>query len=630
MQPRILLLSLLVTASSCLNGMYDNSHVHELDSGNFYQLVKSKNSSLWLIKFYAHWCGHCIEFSSLYKRFAQRISGWKPIVNVGAVDCAEEYNAALCRQYHVELYPTFRTINKRGIAESFRFGLHSKTDEIKCNLLSALNGVDQQYSSMFAPISPETYLRLSAHYKTLIIVIDGERDCLGKMMIMDFRPARSNTPIFRMSLLTAKQLRIVSDDFLNTDLPIVVHIHEKNPTKIEPRLVFLNGDRTNTLYEKFEAGIEHQLHVGVHETISTTPHPQKKRARVLKKSRAVNMVDLESTLSYMFKFEVACRTYLNTETVAVLRHWLWTLMKYFPGRRPVLNQLGFLDIKLMEKKLLGMDGREFKKHAKSTVLEYHQHEIYTRYFPPLRWINCLGSKPMYRGYPCGVWTLFHTLSVRLANQFTKESFQDKSEAVKMFNSIRNYMSHFFGCEECVQHFLEGTQQYIGRIENGDDLVLILWKGHNRANGFLSGALTEDPYAPKCQFPNRIDCPRCRDSKGQWIESEVLKFLKYHYSNIDSSALDNDRTVIKQLRMKGIVTRSPWIDLNLQQSKKNSKVSNGQKHSSANRLRIRSERCLGSQLTSNSTDQSSREYADGRKSATYDTKTYANQRGFSSY
>lgn len=28
------------------------------------------------------------------------------------------------------------------------------------------------------------------------------------------------------------------------------------------------------------------------------------------------------------------------------------------------------------------------------------------------YVACKGSEPRYRGYPCSLWTLFHTLSVQ--------------------------------------------------------------------------------------------------------------------------------------------------------------------------------------------------------------------------
>ncbi len=37
----------------------------------------------------------------------------------------------------------------------------------------------------------------------------------------------------------------------------------------------------------------------------------------------------------------------------------------------------------------------------------------------LKWTGCEGSSPKYRGYPCSMWTLFHTLTVNAALQHGK-------------------------------------------------------------------------------------------------------------------------------------------------------------------------------------------------------------------
>ena len=40
------------------------------------------------------------------------------------------------------------------------------------------------------------------------------------------------------------------------------------------------------------------------------------------------------------------------------------------------------------------------------------------------WIGCIGSEPIYRGYSCGLWTLFHYL---LSEGIESETFYHFSE-----------------------------------------------------------------------------------------------------------------------------------------------------------------------------------------------------------
>lgn len=80
-----------------------------------------------------------------------------------------------------------------------------------------------------------------------------------------------------------------------------------------------------------------------------------------------------------------------------------------------------------------------------------------------------------------------------------------------------------------------------------DVVLWLWKIHNRANVHLHGDATEDPRHPKIQFPSYEACPACRITSAatarfnltddMWIESNVLTYLLRFYGQ--SSIVDDD-------------------------------------------------------------------------------------------
>ena len=55
------------------------------------------------------------------------------------------------------------------------------------------------------------------------------------------------------------------------------------------------------------------------------------------------------------------------------------------------------------------------------------------------WIGCQGSKPMYGGYPCSAWTLWHTLTV---SQLTGAKDDDPREVLRAM--VKFYL-HYIKC-----------------------------------------------------------------------------------------------------------------------------------------------------------------------------------------
>lgn len=83
------------------SGFYSSdSSVINLSDSNFEDKVKNDNN-LWLIEFYAPWCGHCKNLKSDWEQAATEL---RDKVNVGAVNCDEE--KSLCSEYGIKGFPT--------------------------------------------------------------------------------------------------------------------------------------------------------------------------------------------------------------------------------------------------------------------------------------------------------------------------------------------------------------------------------------------------------------------------------------------------------------------------------------------------------------------------------------------
>lgn len=81
---------------------YGNDDVVELTQSTFNRLVV-ESDEIWVIEFYAPWCGHCQSLVPEYKKLASALKG---VVKVGAVNADD--HKSLAAQYSVQGFPTIK------------------------------------------------------------------------------------------------------------------------------------------------------------------------------------------------------------------------------------------------------------------------------------------------------------------------------------------------------------------------------------------------------------------------------------------------------------------------------------------------------------------------------------------
>ena len=144
-----------------------------------------------------------------------------------------------------------------------------------------------------------------------------------------------------------------------------------------------------------------------------------------------------------------------------------------------------------------------------------------------RWAACRGWSPESRGFPCGLWNLFHTV---LAHS---------NDSARALIAIEGYVEHAFGCAECAAHFHSLVESTSDPPPDGvhapsttpQAAALWLWRAHNAVNGRLnqsSEAAVLTLGLRKLQWPDSHACPQCRDAGGRWRKGAVLKHLRAAY------------------------------------------------------------------------------------------------------
>lgn len=95
----LLACSVFLTAQAFYSSSDD---VIELNPSNFNNKVL-QSESLWLVEFYAPWCGHCQRLTADWKKAATALKG---VVKVGAVDA--DQHKSLGGQYGIQGFPTIK------------------------------------------------------------------------------------------------------------------------------------------------------------------------------------------------------------------------------------------------------------------------------------------------------------------------------------------------------------------------------------------------------------------------------------------------------------------------------------------------------------------------------------------
>jgi len=155
------------------------------------------------------------------------------------------------------------------------------------------------------------------------------------------------------------------------------------------------------------------------------------------------------------------------------------------------------------------------------------------------------------GYTCGLWELFHVMTVGLSERMLlgHEIDSDFSTS-RAADVLRNYVASFFGCSECQKHFLSMYDSCsfdrcsrltndipfdVSPLEHWRELPLWLWEVHNDVNVRLmkekakrDGRTVSHMDEIAVQWPSREECGLCWRDDSSWDSVTVYSFLRHSY------------------------------------------------------------------------------------------------------
>lgn len=239
--------------------------------------------------------------------------------------------------------------------------------------------------------------------------------------------------------------------------------------------------------------------------------------------------DLDKTVLMSFSQEILNREKFSSNEESALYTYCGLLRKWYPTTSPIYEFI-VRTHQLLKHNFQNNSETEVKDLK--SILDDYDHNSY-------EWEGCRGSSIKYGGYTCGVWSLWHFLTVAQLQATTP------GQPTQVIEAMIDYVRYFFGCRECAEHFLElvknGTDLN-SVITTHDDAVLFLWESHNNVTLRLMESdsdASDDPYFPREFFPRKSFCPKCYH--GDQINRDmILQFLIKQYE--ERSLIRNNNIV----------------------------------------------------------------------------------------
>jgi len=528
----------------------DLDKINLLNQTNLKSHIVGSETS-WLVEFYSSWCGHCINFAPTYKLLAADVYAWRDIMAVGAIDCADEANTETCREYDIMGYPTMKFFPRKSSVENIgeRVNVRQLTVEAIRDEMTAFLSREEQNKTLLtdkwpkllpATVEKLSDLKYSSKPHTLLIVEEAESK-VGMEVMLDL-----HIPVNRLNIPLQVRRTVFNQNAgyakMVTTLPAVIYIGDNS---VEPVLLSVKDVTRQGMYNSIKdylwmesskfalSGKKDAFDGEKKQDIDQKKEPQtvvdnssKMKKNLISRRYTVYMSDLEKAAVYALSHEIAQHQTIAGEALEALRKFVTVLDKYFPSRlefSSVLTDIHYW-VHQHEDAIRGEDlGAVVKSSLNKYKVQVNE-----------KWIGCQGSKPQYGGYPCGLWSLWHTLTI---NHSLKDNVDDK----EILEAMQQYIHEYFGCRECARHFAQTIQNGDGITENvksGKDSVLYLWMIHNKVNTRLSGDISEDPLYPKQVYPDKEFCFKCINPPGSirgtnlWDEfdrEEIYTFLVEQYS-----------------------------------------------------------------------------------------------------
>ncbi|VDK54403.1 unnamed protein product [Anisakis simplex] len=422
------------------------------------------------------------------------IERWQKVIKVAAMNCADPVNEMTCRDNGVQFFPFIKYYprNATDAYHSSRMRPLQTLAEMRDQLTQAI--LTEYANNKYSDWPVFDFL---GDVKTYTELWSGTPQSVGKMAIV-FEGASD-------SLIGAQLLLDMSryDDELTgrrclKSHPLVEALHIKD---FPAMAIYKRGERRPILNAELRRMLFNEL-----EMFLSQSAPQHFQKQLLSNEVHSNFSSIDCDLQ-----PEICRTRYYVSELDILKATRYALYR--------------------EVARFGDNFRGSNLTALYVFMSALAEEKNGLPFPIKEdWEHCKGSDPKFRGYTCGLWTTFHTLTIQsFLNGFNDTDFNPLSP----LQAVRGWVDNFFGCRYCRDHFIRMTTKTFPmdvNVRKPDDVFMYLWRAHNIVNARLKGRDTEDPEFIKYQFPAPFLCANCTENR-HFNRNDVKRFLLDFYTTI---------------------------------------------------------------------------------------------------
>lgn len=540
----LLIMVPFVTSKERLAGLYTaEDHVTVLNETNFHETISGKEHA-WLVEFYASWCGYCRNFAPVFKEFAKEVVEWKDVIKIAVIDCGDSINNdQICKHANISGFPTIKYYFPFTVKGDIGYNRPSDEHTGEALIIDTVDFLDQMIDEMveinenIKPLWPnlKSLTRNTSEIgssdiwpegnEDTFVVIEKEESYIGREIILNsWRRNESYTNIERMTITGEENQNVLEKLGVNV-VPAVVLLSSSNQ-QVAPLRVRDNSKHALEKSIRDYLASKSLRNSGNFRKSTISPLPTTTQwidvteSDVIRRRYSVYLSDLEKTVVFALQNEVAFKKDLNHKAKDALKQFIKILTKYFPKQSEIIDKIEHIN-KWLEENSETIDTQELSDFIEPLTSTYSSTD----------WVGCRGSQEKFGGYTCGLWMLWHQLTI---GQYDAHD-GDPREVLQAMN---HYVANFFSCQECTNHFLhmiKNGSSIENEIKSYKDAVLFLWSKHNEVNMRLKGAPSDDPFYPKEFFPSQDICPKCytdssdENKKFEPVPKRIFEFVHNLYT-----------------------------------------------------------------------------------------------------